>query len=102
MKRVFILIMVSVLMLFLISCGDSQSIVGKWEMENNEEAAQLGFDSTIIFTEDTMEILGVSMPYKLKGDLLIINEEEAEYSIDGDILIISFQGEEMKLNRIKE
>ena len=100
MKKIFVLIMVSVLMLFFISCGKSQSIVGKWKMEINDESGQLGFDSTITFTEDTMEFFGISMPYKLKGDIITIKEEEAKYSIDGDVLTITINGENMKLNRI--
>ena len=104
MKRIIALVLTFVLAaMCLVSCGGGDSIVGKWEVEQD------GVKMTFEFTEDelTVSAMGMEMDpveytaedgkisFEMMGDKV-----KGDYSVDGDELSITSDGEELVFTRV--
>ncbi|MEA1975483.1 MAG: hypothetical protein U9N10_08040 [Bacillota bacterium] len=115
MKRIISIVILIVMILSLVACGGND-LIGKWEMVYDKEEEgdfgltvdDLGIDLSITFTEDTMEMMGMSFDYKIKNGKIMVKlfgeEEEAmEFDIKGDKMILtSSDGEAQEFIRVKE
>ena len=110
MKRIVSIVIVIVMVLSLVACGGND-LVGKWQMvmseEDMEAGAALGIELSITFTEDTMEMMGMTFDYKIKNGQIMVKlfgeEEEAmDFDIKGDKLILTADGEAQEFVRVKD
>lgn len=106
MKKIFTSLLVFVLVLSLVACGGKNELIGTWKVEDNQELESMGLDLRITFTEDTMEMMGMSFDYEIKGKILVLNmngqEEKIEFEVNGDELTLIADGERQVLIRVKE
>lgn len=102
MKRLISIVMILVIALSLVACGDNE-LVGKWLLDGSEE---IGMEIIMEFTEDEMIFFGVGTPYEIKGNQIVITfdgeEEFAEFEVKGDTLTFSADGEEQTFTRVKD
>lgn len=102
MRRILSLLLVLVLVLSFVSCG-KDDIIGVWEAK---DTADLGMSITVEFTEDKMEMMGISMDYELDGDTIILNfmgeETEMEYKVKGDTLTLTVDGDAQEFVKVKD
>ncbi len=102
MKKVISLVLILVLVLSMVACG-SKELVGKWEVADD---MGLGISMVLEFTEDQIDMFGMKVDYKVKGNTIIVEAEgeegEMEYKIDGDTLTLTVDGESMELKRVDE
>lgn len=102
MKRILSLVVLFALVLSLVACG-GDDLVGKWEVKDD---MGLGITMVLEFTKDQIDMFGMKVDYKVKGNTIIVEAEgeegEMEYKIDGDTLTLTVEGESMELTRVKE
>lgn len=104
MKKLLVVLLVLVMAVSLIACGNNQSIIGKW---NPEGVAVEDFTEALMEITDTdLIILGASIPYEMKGDTLVIQgqsgEEVINFTLEGDTLTFSAGEETQVFIRVKD
>lgn len=102
MRRVLGIVLIVMLLLSLVSCGNND-LIGKWRLEGTEE---LGMELIMEFTEDEMIFFGVGTPYEVKGNSIVVEmdgvKETIDFKVDGDQLTFSAEGEEQIFIRVEE
>ena len=89
MKKITTIVMSALMMIGMIGCGSSDSIVGRWKAEGQNIYVQFNDDGTChIENSGTYQVIDEdTITYKRDGYDYI---DEYEYSLDGDIL--EFEG----------
>jgi len=102
MKRIVSLLLVALIIMSLVACGNDD-LYGAWRLDGAED---LGIEILMTITEDHMEILGMPFEYTIKGNKIIIKNEEGDeeitFKVSGDTLTFSAGDEEQTFTRVEE
>ena len=102
-KLLIIMILVAVLCLVLIACGQNSAFIGTWNGTTDS-----GDSMTIVFSSNnkvslTMGSQGVNGTYTVDGDIATItpdnNSGDATATLAGDVLIFIAYGESVELRK---
>lgn len=122
-KRIWVMLMLTVIALTLTACGGESTIVGTWTMDLDAMLESVGIskadyesmksiigniEMTIEFTKDGRVITKTTMmgeseteeaTYKVEGNMLYIDGEPGEFSLNGNKLTLIYDGESVTLTR---
>ncbi|MBI9013026.1 MAG: hypothetical protein JEZ08_12410 [Clostridiales bacterium] len=102
MKRIVSLLLIVMIIMSFVACGNDD-LYGTWRLDGAED---IGIEILMTITEDQMEILGMPFDYSIKGNKIIIKNEEGDeeigFKVSGEILTFTSGDEVQTFTRVEE